>query len=106
MTLYLIFQVCFHISVNQFVSKLVILRVWIFTPDITFFSALFNIFFECVVTLGMVTGELNYFKIYLEPGAELGDATAPQKFFLAPPKLGLFLKVLLLQSWPSSGPPK
>jgi len=42
MTLYLIFRVFFHISVNQFVSKLVILRVWIFIPDITFFLSTFQ----------------------------------------------------------------
>jgi len=42
MTLYLIFRVCFHISVNQFVSKLVILRIWIFIPDMTFSLSTFQ----------------------------------------------------------------
>jgi len=41
MMLYLPFRVCFNISVNQFVSKLVVLRGWIFIPEITFFLSTF-----------------------------------------------------------------
>jgi len=66
MALYLIFRVYFHISMNQFVSKLVVLSIWIFIPDITFFSVLSNICFECVVTLCMVTDKRNFFQIHLE----------------------------------------
>jgi len=53
-------------SVNQFVSKIFILKIWIFIPDKTFFLALSKICFECVVTLCMVTDKQNYFKIHLE----------------------------------------
>jgi len=39
MTLYLI---CFHITVNQFISELVVLRVWIFILNMTFFLSTFQ----------------------------------------------------------------
>jgi len=64
MTLYPIFRVNFHITVSQFVSKLVFLEIWIFIPDMTLFSTLFNICLEYMVTLGVVTDERNCFKAH------------------------------------------
>jgi len=77
-TSYLLFRVCFNISVNRFVSKLNILNVGIFIPDLTFFSAPFNNCLKCLVTLGMVTDKRKFFKIFLihiNPDVIINDTT-------------------------------
>jgi len=62
----LLFRVCFNISVNRFVSKLNILKVGIFIPDLTFSSAPSNNCLKCLVTLDMVTDERKCFKLFLK----------------------------------------